>query len=63
MAQKELPCQQIYPQPGWVEHDPMEIYVLPAWRVDGSAGADGHNAGGDCGGGHYQSAGNYYFMG
>ncbi|HYW57077.1 MAG TPA: glycerol kinase GlpK [Polaromonas sp.] len=24
MAQKELP--QIYPQPGWVEHDPMEIW-------------------------------------
>ena len=24
MAQRELP--QIYPQPGWVEHDPMEIW-------------------------------------
>src|SRR5450830_1020777 len=24
MAQQELP--QIYPQPGWVEHDPMEIW-------------------------------------
>ena len=24
MAQKEF--TQIYPQPGWVEHDPMEIY-------------------------------------
>ncbi|NPC58408.1 glycerol kinase GlpK [Caenimonas soli] len=24
LAQKELP--QIYPQPGWVEHDPMEIW-------------------------------------
>ena len=25
MVQKEF--QQIYPQPGWVEHDPMEIYA------------------------------------
>ncbi len=25
MAQRELP--QIYPQPGWVEHDPMEIWA------------------------------------
>ena len=24
MAQKEY--TQLYPQPGWVEHDPMEIY-------------------------------------
>ena len=24
LAQQELP--QIYPQPGWVEHDPMEIW-------------------------------------
>ena len=24
MAQKEF--TQVYPQPGWVEHDPMEIY-------------------------------------
>ena len=24
VAQRELP--QIYPQPGWVEHDPMEIW-------------------------------------
>ncbi|MEN9375003.1 MAG: hypothetical protein RL710_160, partial [Pseudomonadota bacterium] len=24
MAQQELP--QIYPQPGWVEHDPQEIW-------------------------------------
>ena len=24
IAQRELP--QIYPQPGWVEHDPMEIW-------------------------------------
>ena len=25
MAQHEFP--QIYPQPGWVEHDPMDIYA------------------------------------
>ena len=25
MVQKEF--KQIYPQPGWVEHDPMEIYA------------------------------------
>ena len=25
IVQKEFP--QIYPKPGWVEHDPMEIYA------------------------------------
>ena len=28
LAQKEF--QQIYPQPGWVEHDPMEIWTSQA---------------------------------
>jgi glycerol kinase len=44
MAQQELP--QIYPQPGWVEHDPMEIWrgqlatakeALAKARVDAKA--------------------------
>ncbi|WNQ13140.1 glycerol kinase [Paenibacillus aurantius] len=26
MARSSAPHQQIYPQPGWVEHDPLEIY-------------------------------------
>lgn len=26
VAQKEF--TQIYPKPGWVEHDPMEIWVI-----------------------------------
>ena len=30
IAQKEF--TQLYPQPGWVEHDPMEILCLPVWR-------------------------------
>ena len=60
MAQKEY--TQLYPQPGWVEHDPMEIYSSQ-YGVLMETLADWHNAGGDCGGGHYQSAGNHYFMG
>ena len=30
MAQKELP--QIYPQPGWVEHDALERARSPVWK-------------------------------
>jgi glycerol kinase len=30
VAQKEF--QQIYPQPGWVEHDPQEIWSTQAHR-------------------------------
>ena len=61
MAQKEY--TQLYPQPGWVEHDPMEIYAsqygvlmevlaqtgITPEEIDGSR--------------HHQSAGNYHFMG
>jgi glycerol kinase len=41
MAQQELP--QIYPQPGWVEHDPMEIWrtqLATAQEVLAKAGVD-----------------------
>jgi glycerol kinase len=41
MAQQELP--QIYPQPGWVEHDPMEIWrtqLATAKEVLAKAGLD-----------------------
>ena len=60
-AQREY--TQLYPQPGWVEHDPMEIYSSQYGGADGSAGADGHNAGGDCGDRHHQPAGNYHHVG
>ena len=26
-ARAQYPFRQIYPQPGWVEHDPMEIWA------------------------------------
>ena len=26
VARAQYPFRQIYPQPGWVEHDPMEIW-------------------------------------
>ena len=27
VARAQYPFHQIYPQPGWVEHDPMEIWA------------------------------------
>ena len=30
VAQAQLELPQIYPQPGWVEHDPLEI-CAPSW--------------------------------
>ena len=41
MAQQTFP--QHYPQPGWVEHDPLEIWEQPAQR--GRAGAPQARAG------------------
>ncbi len=36
MAQKEH--RQIYPQPGWVEHDPMEIWINTQEVIQGALG-------------------------
>ena len=30
VARAQHPFRQIYPQPGWVEHDPMEIWSTTA---------------------------------
>ena len=30
VARSQHPFRQIYPQPGWVEHDPMEIWATTA---------------------------------
>ena len=27
VSRAQYPFRQIYPQPGWVEHDPMEIWA------------------------------------
>ena len=35
VAQAQLELPQIYPQPGWVEHDPMEI-----WETERLAAAE-----------------------
>ena len=35
VSRAQHPFRQIYPQPGWVEHDPMEI-----WRTQAQAAAD-----------------------
>lgn len=40
MAQKEF--TQIYPQPGWVEHNPMEIWS-PAGSGDREHGSPGYH--------------------
>ncbi len=44
VASKSLELRQIYPQPGWVEHDPMEIWetqIETAREVMREAGVDG----------------------
>src|SRR3954466_4612585 len=44
VAQRELP--QIYPQPGWVEHDPLEIWagqLATAREVLAKAGLTAHD--------------------
>ncbi len=33
VAKAQYPFRQIYPQPGWVEHDPMEIWATEARAV------------------------------
>ena len=44
MAQKEF--TQIYPQPGWVEHDPMEIWETERRAAaQAAAGLEGEVAG------------------
>ena len=44
VAQAQLELPQIYPQPGWVEHDPLEI-----WRTQLATARDALAKGGHCG--------------
>jgi glycerol kinase len=41
VSKAQLPFRQIYPQPGWVEHDPMEI-----WATERLAAAEAIRSGG-----------------
>ena len=43
MAQAQLELPQIYPQPGWVEHDPLEI-----WRTQLATARDALAKAGIC---------------
>ena len=60
LAQREF--RQIFPQPGWVEHDPMDIWST---QIGVAAEAmEGSRQGGKyCGHRHYQPAGNRYRLG
>ena len=46
VSKAQYPFRQIFPQPGWVEHDPMEIWattsraLAEAVRSCGTAGQD-----------------------
>ena len=40
VAKAQYPFRQIFPQPGWVEHDPMEIWASGRPRSCGTAGQD-----------------------
>src|ERR1035437_6991238 len=42
MAQQEL--RQIYPEPGWVEHDPTEIWATQSGVMHDALRAAGHEA-------------------
>src|SRR2546423_5808500 len=51
VAVEQLEHEQIYPQPGWVEHDPSEIWqrsrqVMDAATQKASGGGRGRAAGG-----------------
>jgi glycerol kinase len=58
VAQAQLELPQIYPQPGWVEHDPLEI-----WRTQLATARDALAKAGmpprRAGGGHHQPARNH----
>ena len=54
VAQKEF--AQYYPQPGWVEHNPMGNLVVPAFRSGRGDGTDRRGGGRYCGNRHYESA-------
>ena len=34
VSRAQYPFRQIYPQPGWVEHDPMEIWATEKRAFD-----------------------------
>ena len=36
VSRAQHPFRQIYPQPGWVEHDPLEIWAPPTSTPSGS---------------------------
>ena len=44
-AVEQLEHEQIYPKPGWVEHDPGEIWQRTRQVMDGALGKVGGNAG------------------
>ena len=54
VAQKEH--AQIYPQPGWVEHDPLEIWRNTQEVIGGALAREGLHAGGSRGRRHHESA-------
>ena len=54
VAQKEH--EQIYPKPGWVEHDPAEIWARTQEVVDEAMASAGASADDVAGVGHHQPA-------
>ena len=54
MAQREFP--QIYPQPGWVEHDPRDLWPTQLETARASAEASRPERHPDRGRGHHQPA-------
>ena len=45
VSKAQFPFRQLYPQPGWVEHDPMEIWETERRAAPGRSRAGGGVAG------------------
>ncbi len=60
-AQKEF--KQIFPSPGWVEHDPQEIWSSQASCMSEVLAQCSNHAGSNCRHRHHQPKGNHHRMG
>ena len=60
VSKAQYPFRQLYPQPGWVEHDPMEIWETERRAAaQAAAGLEGEVAGI----GRHQPAGDHHSLG
>ncbi len=63
VARSQHPFRQIYPQPGWVEHDPMEIWATTARALAEAVDSRPYRPQGHCWRRHHQPAGDHHSVG